>query len=343
MITILGGGIAGMLAAYAFTEYEPRLYESTLQLGGNFLAGGLKYLHDTPAMRKLLADLGVSFEPRRPEGRIHHFGELRYHPDYMASLDAGTRRGIQVAHWRKTRQTEPDESVTRSMNDPMGNHAALDCDLTLFVQRLEQWTHANSDVRLGDPIIEVRKTNAEGAMITVKDSYGDRSVFSERVITTIPLAVLAKVMDGIPTGKVSRLLLVRFAIPMFHQTRRWDYVYTPDETLITRLYWDTNEIVAEVPTSLLEVESWRLDPPTTDMIDEITAQARKVTGIPLCPLGTKLAPGHLRPLDSPLVLPPGVVALGRFAAWDSRATADKVLGQALDLKRTWYGPQSPVE
>jgi len=121
----------------------------------------------------------------------------------------------------------------------------------------------------------------------------------------------------------------------------WDYIYTPDAALVSRIYrGDHGMVMAEVPLWLLDGDS-----PTSDEIDEISDEVRRAAKLHygLIPVATKVIPGHLRPLAKPLALPPQITALGRFAAWDSRATSDKVLDQALDLKRTWYGPQLPVE
>src|SRR4029077_12983985 len=136
-IVILGGGIAGLLAAYTTRHHRPVVLEASGKLGGNFAAGGLKYLHGIYEMEQLLTELGVPFDHHITSGMLHTGDAIHPHPHWLRAASPELRRGIQFDHWVKTRGTYMDFRDD-CMNDPLGDHhVALRCDHDLFMEKLE--------------------------------------------------------------------------------------------------------------------------------------------------------------------------------------------------------------
>lgn len=319
-----------MLAAYVLREFEPMLIEANGKLGGNFLAGGLKYLHDTPTMRNLLDRLGVNFELYQPVGRLNHLGEILPHPEAMRAMTDDERFSVQMAHWAKTRASYQNMSPT-CMNDPLGDHGALKCDLDIFMRNLEHELRASHliDIRTTHPVSTI---GGNGAIRFQRSDVP--IVVCDLLVPTIPLPFLAKLAPwaNLPKAEVTKLFLVKFEVPV-GQMPLWDYMYTPHNEFISRLYRaDAGHVVAEVPAYILESRCEHTDTPTDQTIANITLQARNLTGIDVIPYSTQVIPGHLQPLHVPLVWPANWAPLGRFAQWDARATADKVLDSAVALK-----------
>jgi hypothetical protein len=165
-------------------------------------------------------------------------------------------------------------------------------------------------------------------------------------VPTIPLPLLSKLAPwaNLPKPDLTKLLLVKFAVPAhqeFSQDHidRWDYIYTPHQHWISRLYSvQPDELVAEIPAYLIQSESQPPHEPepwnSLPVMAKIVTAVRDVTRIDVEPIESKIIPGHLRPLEHKLVWPRTWHPLGRFAQWEARATSDKVLGSALELKRT---------
>lgn len=333
-IVILGGGIAGLLGAYAMRRQKPTIIEAGAKLGGNFGAGGLKYIHDTPDMRQLLRELDLTFEPYKPRGRIWLDGAERSHPETLMEMDRLHRYQIQFRHWVKTRASDLGFRQD-CMNDPLGSHAALKCDHIELMRKLEvRLREAGCDIRLG---AQVKGITADARAVQFGDGVTDVHVPYAVLVPTLPLGLLAKLAPwaDLPACEATKLAIFEVECPIF-QRFDWDYMYTPDAKWISRLVQPQPFTVqAEVPWYLVQYEhADRHNLATVEVIPDVMKILNDEFHIEGVCTGARLIPGHLRPLDREPVWPANWYPLGRFAQWDSRATADKVYARALSVAQS---------
>ena len=342
-VLILGGGIAGLLGAYAFRRHKPTIIEASGKLGGNFTAGGLKYIHDTPDVRKLLKELDVSFEPYKPQGSILIDGHPCSHPETLAQMPALQRYQIQLKHWRKTRASSLGFRED-CMNDPLGNHRALRCKHNQLLAKLEAAVRdAGCDVRLGSLVAGIGSVDPEFAppgtrAVHLREGIGSCSIAYDLLLPTLPLGLLGKLAPwaNLPTAEATKLAIFDIELPI-HCRPSWDYMYTPEVKWISRIAQpEPHTLMVEVPWYLPQSDAvmGNQDPKGLKVLDtapEVLFILKAELGLEGVCTGARLIPGHLRPLEGPLEWPINWYPLGRFAQWDSRATADKVYARALSI------------
>jgi flavin-dependent dehydrogenase len=139
-IVVIGGGVSGLIASYVLSrrpDVEVVIYEET-KIGGEFLAGGLKYIHYTEPMRQLMAELDLLHSNYNINGGIHLNECVLPYPNCFALMTRERVERIQSDHWRKTRRAEPGPDAKKAMNDPMSAkpRQALRCDFYDFVKAL---------------------------------------------------------------------------------------------------------------------------------------------------------------------------------------------------------------
>jgi hypothetical protein len=318
-VIILGGGIAGLLAAYVFRRFKPLVLEGSPKLGGNYTAGGLKYIRQTSAMERLLADLGMTWKEYKPIGLLYVGGMWEEHPGWLKSLNSNQRETIQCAHWRRTRFTD-DGFRADCMNDPTGNggHPALRCDHGELIYKLgEHAMGANRAlVRLN-----VRIEQITAGTVRVDGVH----VPYDLLIPTIPLAALSRLA---PWARLPSLHAWQLNIADFIAEERapsWDYMYTPLEQKITRITWAGSGLFQiEVPgETALDSDADRAH------VVEEAQRALSPFASMLRLHATRKIPGHLEPPRVPIQWPDNWCPLGRFTQWEPRATAERVLHDAL--------------
>lgn len=322
-LVIVGGGISGLIASWVF-QRVPGLDVKVLEIGkpgGDFLAGGLKYLHKTDEMVAMLEDLGVTHTDYSVQGGILLKGVVEPYPACMRGVDKDRALRIQHDHYRKTRGIEPDSFAARSMNDPeaTGPRTALRCDMQQTLRRLI--ARANIVADRADKIEPHRVTGSSGAV----HKY-------DFMITTVPLWVMKQLSwFDLPDAMAAKLNLVMVdPNPRMDNYARWDYVYTPytPENLIHRLTPRDGGYTCEFNGRWADEDS--------SMNDRITSEMNF-----LFPEGWALSNvvknlnGHLLPLPTRPSWPFNIRPLGRFAQWDPRATSDVVLTTAQKLVREW--------
>lgn len=325
-VGVVGGGPAGLIAAFvcrlsgaAVKWFEPG------KPGGNFTGGGLKYFHDTEAMRSLFALLDIEHSTYTAKGGILLRGEVLEWPRGLKGTDSAELARIREDHYRKTRRTEPTSADAKTaMNDAEADRrAALRCDPELFVRQL---VRAIESHQVPASVARIRD-DGERVVVTARD--GAEQHF-DRVITTAPLWASRQMVVGaaIPECMAARLN-VALVDPRGDRYSRWDYVYTPytPANLVHRLHPKDGQIEVEFNGDWVEERT------NLELTDELNF---------LFPAGWGLAgpvvrglPGHLLPLDSEPVFPERIRPLGRFAQWNPRATVDVVLDEALALARAW--------
>lgn len=316
-IVILGGGIAGLLANWAFTKHghQVTILEPN-KPGGEFLMGGLKYLNRTNETLELLHELNLVFTNYSVQGGILLRNKVLAYPAALRDMSPDHAKRIQEDHWRKTRKTEPDKFAARSMNDPesVGTNRSLRTDLAQLVRQLA--LRAN-----------IAKDLAKVMTHDVVEGVSGRRYPFDAAVVTLPLWIARTVCPWLdPPPALALKLNIAQVSPLRDQYSKWDYVYTPytPESLVHRFSprdggysvefngeWSDEETNLKLTNELnfLFPEGWALD----SMVKNMN--------------------GHLLPLESQPKWAPNVRPLGRFSEWDPRATADVVLATALNLAK----------
>lgn len=318
-ILVIGGGISGLLASYVLKRRagcRVRVLEPG-RLGGDFLAGGLRYLHSTPKMGALLDDLGVERTEYCVRGGILLKGVVHPYPAHLKTLDKASASRIQEDHYKKTRRLEPDGGLSRSMNDPeaAGPRSALEVDLADFVRKLA----LDADV-VRDRLSVIRPDRVVGVSGI---AYG-----YTHLVLTIPLWLVRRMCYfRLPDALAMKLNVVQIH-PLRDPYAAWDYVYTPytPDDLIHRISPRSNGYSCEFNGDWTEGET---NTRLTSELNFLFPDGWALDGI------KKGLNGHLLPLSERPLWPENIRPLGRFAQWDSRATSDVVLESAVKIADGW--------
>lgn len=314
-VVIVGGGPSGLVSAHIFRRCgtSVKLLEPG-KLGGEFLSGGLRYIHHTEEMERMLDRLEVAFSPYKVSGGIHLKGLVRPYPDHLWSLPQEDAQRIQTDHYRKTRRTLPDDPST-AMNDPArkGPRRALRCDFHEMIEALAS----------GLDIVD------RGLKYITPDhivlSNGQMLEF-DFLVVTIPLWLLRDMAPFYIPETVAARLNVAIVKPRVDNYVQWDYVYTPytPADCIHRFSPSGGGYEVEANGQLdhvgLESDLHFIFP--DGFVIENVREGLK---------------GHLLPLDAQPEWPFNIAPIGRFAKWDSRSTMDVALEDAIHLAERWLG------
>jgi len=221
-VLIIGGGVSGLVANYAFrqaganvTVLEPG------EPGGEFTSGGLKYIHKTDEVESLLDHLDVPYSVYTVRGGIFLRGQMYMYPEGLQAFNARERIRIQSDHYKKTRRTEPDPAqVTKAMNDPaaLGSRRALRCDFTEMIAELSDPVAAN--------IVPAAAARLDHLRNVAFDSKGGIHQYDFCVVT-IPLWIVRRIAKfHVPEGAAMRLNAIEVSVRK-DPYAGFDYVYTP--------------------------------------------------------------------------------------------------------------------
>ena len=344
-IVILGGGISGLLAGWVLREHRPLIIEAGPNVGGNYLAGGLKYIRATPAFRQLLGELALYYDSYQPQGAILADaawgigGWTHPHPTWLRSLSTIQREHIQRLHWMKTRGSS-EGFRTDCMNDPLGegdamalavNHGELIKALAFYCRLLLK----RRVVAIEPDHILFESTDGDWTDALWRSGIRSPALPYDLLITTLPLGLTARLAKwtGLPDVKPNPLTIVNVqadgTLPWWRVAgeHHWNYLYTPFMKKVSRLSAGSlaGRFQAEAPGEV--------------SIAEVAADLKHVFGgldglfSPSSFGERRVIPGHLRPLDRPLLWPGNWLSLGRFAEWNPRATAEKVLDRVIEWKQ----------
>lgn len=343
-LVIIGGGISGLIANYIARQcrgVEVFILEAG-KVGGEFASVGLKYIHRTDEMATMLADLQVVYNKHPVRGGIHLHGRVWPYPEVMKPgfafqealadirpepMTATRALRIQHDHWRKTRHTEPDHNAGRSMNDPEAGlgKVSLRCDLSSVV------------AKLAERAIIVRERVVAVAPDVVSTDAGNHYEY-DYIIVTVPLWLARRMMYfGLPEAMALKLNVVH-VVPISNPYVRWDYVYTPytPDSLIHRISPSEDGWSCEFNGAWEEGDpevGRRLTSDLNFLFQNGWAVNRVVRGIN----------GHLIPMEQAAGWPSHIQPLGRFAQWDSRATADVVLDRMCSIVDEWGWRRCRIE
>jgi len=311
---IIGGGISGLVCANVFSRYnvDVTVYEP-FEVGGEFLAGGLKYIHHTNMVENFFDGLGITWGDYRVKGGILLRGEVRKYPSFLKDLDKTDAVRVRNDHYRKTRRMEPGNFGSQAMNDPASAKStkALRCDFQSMIKLLA------SKCR----IVKASLINVIGSR-----AFFDNSTIQkfDYLVLTIPLWIIRRVSDYEIPSAVAMNLNIAMVEGVKDPYARWDYVYTPytPADCIHRLSPDGDYYAVEANG---ELDERKLHCDLNFLFKD---------GWRMRSLRTNLK-GHLLPLDGEIKTPDNVALLGRFAAWEPRMTVDVTLEKTEQLARRW--------
>lgn len=318
-VVIVGGGVSGLVASYVCAQAGHKaIILEPHALGGDFLKGGLKYVHRTPAMVRLFDDLGVPHSDYAVRGGILLRGEVRPYPKCLQKVSKQEAERIQADHFRKTRRTEPGRFGAKAMNDPAAqrlSRRAIRCDFAEFIKALGARAEIRKRSVQAISSVESRLLLDDGSWLPY-----------ERLISTLPLWVVREMCDFyVPQGMAMSLNLIQVS-PLRDRFAKWDYVYTP--------YTPGDAVHRLSPRdSGYSVEAngdWeRIERKVLDDLAFLFPDGFAIDGV------AKGVKGHLLDLQEQPAWPANVHPLGRFARWDPRATTDTTLEDAKRLIGSW--------
>lgn len=315
-VLIVGGGVSGLVCAYAMRQVgvEPTILEPN-KLGGEFLAGGLKYIHETDDVKKMFDDMGLAYSDYSIQGGILLRNVVQPYPKCLGEMAPEDSAAVQADHYRKTRRSEPGDDAKRAMNDPASTkpRKALRCD---FFDMVRQLSEDLNIIKAG-----VKKIEAQDVITSdgVKIPY-------DYCVVTIPLWALKWMVNWyVPEGVSMRLNLAQVT-PRKDRYASWDYVYTPytPDDVIHRISQHGSGYSVEANGIL---DNMKLHSDLNFIFPEGWTIEDLKEGLK----------GHLLPLQNQPDWPGNIAPLGRFAQWDPRATTDTTLEEAKKLTKRWFG------
>jgi hypothetical protein len=327
-VLIVGGGIAGLIANWVFKQHRA-VDVSILEpgkVGGDFLAGGLRYIHATDEMKAMLTDNRITFTNYQVNGGILLKGAVEPYPSFLKTMDREKAERIQFDHYRKTRRTEPSgEDALRSMNDPesVGSRHALRADAGGLLRALESQANVKCD-----GAVAVNSLNSTTGY-SVLGTSGIAHSF-DYLIFTIPLWAIRKMVPWeLPEALALKLNIVNVDVTR-DPLSKWDYVYTPytPEGLIHRISPRDGGWTAEFNGQWIE-EGDETSLKLTSDLNFLFPNGWALNAV------RRGLNGHLLPLEFETKWPKNVRPIGRFAEWNSRATADAVLSNCWKLATEW--------
>lgn len=331
-IAILGGGIAGMSAAILLVDKvegcDITIYSK--DLGGEYLSGGLKYLHATPAMLDFVMNrmrMGVHLE--KVNGAVYWDGEIWQHPEwfwYLASEAATEHHAdeIQRQYALKTRGADAIFKHT-CMNDPWTyrNEVKLVPNgggIPSLIKNME--AHIRHHDRIRTKIVDVDEELLE--RLISEYNY---------VIYTIPIQFLGKLLCFQAEFEYRPLNIIRYFVIDGDWPIWMDYIYVPsDEFRFHRMSFFKIGLqkVIDVETNG-QFEGDELDEIIDCDIPSFIRRAFPSLNFAHQHNHRLSVKGQLKSDSKTFQIPEHIFLLGRYAQWDSRVTFDKVLGRAAKI------------
>lgn len=316
-VIIAGGGVSGLVLNHVLGKYKSldvKLLEPG-NLGGEFLSGGLKYIHQTDEMEAMFNSMDILYSPYTVQGGIFLKESVCPYPAVFSEMEKDQTARIQADHYRKTRRTEPGDFAKKAMNDPAAvkPRKALKCDFAEMVKKLG--ARAN--------VIRAALTKVEADTVSLNN--GSKLGF-DYLVLTIPLWIIRDIVSwDVPIGLAVKLNIAQVK-PARDKYAKWDYVYTPytPADAVHRFSPNGGGYSVEV-NGILNQAALKTD------LDFIFKDGWAVSAVKE---GLK---GHLMPLEYEPAWPANVAPLGRFARWDPRMTTDETLAEAMQLAQRWFG------
>lgn len=314
-VIVAGGGISGLVAGWAMKGDADVTVMEPGKPGGEFTAGGLKYIHRTDEMEDMFTQLAIPFSTYIVRGGILLRNQMYLYPQLFQHMHKEEARRIQQDHYRKTRRTQPGEHSDKAMNDPAatGPRRALRCDFETLIETLADV----SDIHPSG----VAKVDHRRNVLFDMDGQPHKYDY---LVMTIPLWIIRRVVGFyVPEGAAMRLNVAQVSARK-DQYAGFDYVYTPytPADIVHRFSPSAGGYSAE-SNGELDRDALLSDLSFIFPDGYVLESVRE---------GLK---GHLLPLSESVEWPDNIAPVGRFAKWDSRSTTDTVLEDTLALKERW--------
>lgn len=315
-VIIIGGGITGLICANVFSKYNKMnvtVYEPG-EPGGQFLTGGLRYIHHTPAMENFFDENDIMWGSYKIKGGILLRGQVRQYPKFLRSLDKVDAIRIQNDHYRKTRKMESGSFGSQAMNDPANakSRNALRCDLRHLIDVLKSKCNI-----VKSKLIKVVSDKVYFENGTIKKF--------DYMVMTIPLWLIKRIVDfEVPFSMAMNLNVISVDV-ISDIYAKWDYVYTPytPSDCIHRISSEGDGYAAEISGEFRE----------SDLHSDLNFLFKDGWCVKDYKKNLR---GHLLPINGEINTPRNIALIGRYAAWQPRMTVDVTLNRAIELGKRWF-------
>lgn len=314
-LLIVGGGISGLLASYTFKQYSGVRVSvmTSTDVGGEFGAGGLKYIHKTEEVLKAMKDLDIIHSSHNIRGGVLLQEKVEPYPSVLGRFEKPRALRIRRDLYLKTRHQEPEEFSTRSALDPedVGIRKAVRFEYQEFVSKLSKKSF----------FVKERMDLIHPGFVTTTSGNSYRYT---HLVLTIPLWSLRNsAYFHIPEGHAVNLNVVNVQVVRDLYTK-WDYVHTPytPGNAIHRISPVDGGYQCEV-NGVLDRFSLISD------LNFIFKHGWSIDSV------TENLKGSLLPLSQRPEWPDNIAPIGRFATWDPKATPDVVIDDCRRLAEIW--------
>lgn len=320
-IAIIGAGVSGLAAATYLIRNNIDVDIYSKDLGGEYLSGGLKYIHSTDSVNRFFDKiLKLNYSIEKVVGSILLGSDVELYPEFFHKnpLDGFH---IQKSYWIKTRGTEDGFNVN-CMNEPwMSNKIDLkvipDGGISRMVDHMKFLVEDNAN------IIKKKLTDEDISIIIHEYDF---------VIYTIPISHMVKLsaMEGALDESSKKLHIGIVDVPRSIMRKIWfDYMYIPSGNYAThrisksfdnKLHFETN--------GENYFEGWLTEDlkQLHELLNLGNPDYKELT-IPIKGQILKSANEEVQDkLDENF---PNVIRLGRYAEWDRRITFDDVIKSVL--------------
>ncbi len=315
-IAILGGGVAGMSAAIRLAEEtagEIDLYSN--DLGGEYLSGGLKYLHATSHMMNfVMKTMKMAAHIEKVIGAVEVADRIHPHPEsFWREPQWGDL--VQRDYFTKTRGTKVTFNDT-CMNNPFrANSLELKLVPTEGIQTLvvNMQNHIARHSRIKFHKMDIN----ELSLASIINDY-------KYVIYTLPIQLLGNQIGYNFDFEFRPLNILRYEAFAGVWPLWMDYIYIPSpEYKFHRIsLFQLNK------SFTIDVEyNGGVDETVSDDVSKFMMQYFPTVGYEEISKYQMKVKGHLvtQKRETPPSIPANVFLLGRFAQWNSRVTFDNVL------------------
>lgn len=316
-ISIFGGGIAGLTAAVYSIRKHPtaKIKIYTKDVGGNFEAGGLKYLKFTKYTKMFLAELGYDdCSVRAVNGGVLIDENIESFPLYMFAVFNTVR--IQEQYWKKTGRNMKKFDPS-CMNDAYDYRTELisDIDKTQFMEKMVKVINEFCEIEFVDFSVEL---------------FDEVCKSSDVVIYTLPLPLLdSKLSVKIkPNFTQSNLFIHRYELESLKGIW-YDYLYVPqNDYRFHRLSFNnrTNTMDVEINGDANHL----VDSDVLDFLLKHTDE-KHFDKISVTNIKGQITEDVKWSVEK--FLPKNVLLLGRFAEWNKRIVWSDVVETLYSIQK----------
>jgi hypothetical protein len=308
---VLGGGLAGLIAADALRKRGANVTIIETQRADNDLFFGSRRFYRTKGMVDLLERFELPYSDFIVRGGIMLRGFVWPYPMAFKGMSAEQAERVNQDHFAKALQTSSGEWGSTAMNREPGTRSrrALRCHVGDLAKALSQGVrHVRGTVK---------KLDMNSIVV------GTERVPYDFAVVTLPLwELVGRATWHIPEATALRLN-VAFVVPRRDRFAKWDFVFTP--------YTPGESIFRVAPIG----SGYACEFNGTVEVDRLISDLNFIfpDGFTLAGLKVGLN-GHLFPLSERPDWPENVAPIGRVAQWQ-QMTIDDVVKSATKVADRW--------